>query len=200
MLIYNYFKCIENIRFYCIYKSKSNSVQYSFCHLEAIFVISWSSWSQFSSTSWSRPLCFLISPPNTAAQCLLTCSVLGTRTFTTNRWLASEGKQMADLIRNQRHCLMEKITGRWGQLPKNGPVEGLRGRWLLTDGSLQVQEESNQVGEENGNVGGRWRRAVPLLPGVWKSGIRSAWLSVRIHIYSVLKLGWCNAPLLLMWD
>lgn len=108
------------------------------------------------SPSWPRSLRCLISPPNTAAQCLLTCTVLGTGTFTTNRWLASEGKQMADPIRNQRRCLMGKITGRWGQLANNGPVQGLKGRWLLTDGSLRVQEESNQVGEEDRNVGGRW--------------------------------------------
>lgn len=107
------------------------------------------------SPSWSRSLPCLISPTNTAAQCLLTCTLLGTGTFTTNRWLASEGKQMADLIRNQRRCLMGKIAGRWGQLANNGSVQGLKGRWLLTDGSLRVQEESNQVEEEDRNVGGR---------------------------------------------
>lgn len=89
-------------------------------------------------------LCCLISFLKTAEQCLPTCTVLGSGT--TNRWLASEGKQIADPI--QWHCLMGEITGRWGRLADNGPVQSLKGRWLLTDGSLRVQEESSLVGEE----------------------------------------------------
>lgn len=61
---------------------------------------------------------------------------------------------MVDPIPNQCCCIMGKITGRWGQLANNGPVQGLKGRWLLTDGSPRFQEESNQVEEEGENVGG----------------------------------------------
>lgn len=106
--------------------------------------------------------------------------ILGTGTFRTNRWLASDGKQIVDLIRNQRHCLMRKITGMWGQLVNNGPVQGLKGRWLLTDGSLKVKGESNQVGREAGNVGGQYREGRVATKG-WKAGMMSVWYSKHIH-------------------
>ncbi len=40
--------------FIVLAKEKKNAVQCSFCHLEAIFVISWTSWSQISSGSLHR--------------------------------------------------------------------------------------------------------------------------------------------------
>lgn len=41
--------------------------------------------------------------------------------------------------------------------------------------------------------GANERRAATWLPGGWKSGVISAWLSVHIHTHRCPKVGWCNA-------
>lgn len=172
----------SNVMCYCVKKKKSCAVLFlPFSGYLCDHLVKLESVQLKQSPSSPRSLRCLISPPKPAAQCLLTC----TGTFTTNRWLASEGKQMADLIRNQCCCLMGKITGRWGQLGNNGPVQGLKSRWLLTDGSLRVQEESNQVGEEDGSVGGRWEEGSAMVATRQMKVRHDVRLTQRTHPHSL---------------
>lgn len=94
--------------------------------------------------SLSTSLHSLISSADPAVHCLPTCNVLRNWDFHNNKVISIGGetkKEKPALLQHQRPCRMAKITVRWGQLVDNGAVQGLKGRWLLTDGRLRVQEE-----------------------------------------------------------
>ena len=184
----------QNLAF-CVCTKKP--VQCSCCRLDAIFVITCSRWSQFSSSSpsWPASLRCLISPLKRRwVVCLPTCTgswdlhnkqVISIGGETNSR----PGSEPALLPYGEDYWHVGPIGWQW-------PSPGFEGQ-MIADRWEPLSPRRKQSGGRGGRgcggggVDGR-REAPRLLPGRWKYGMMSAWLSVHIHTYLGPKLGWCN--------